>query len=181
MDDKLILSLLDSSPETGLWELTRKYAALCGAVIGRILPGRAEDIEECVSDTFVRVWKNHKSITLQNNSIKGYIICAARSIAIDRYRKLKKEAAVMPLQDFMPDDNILHEAAEHKDNLQTIKSVICEMPQPDREIFLRRYFLYQPIKEIAEFLNMGDKAVESRLFRARKKLKTALEERGVPV
>lgn len=181
MDDELILSLLNSSPETGLWELTRKYAGICGAVIGRILPGRNEDIEECVSDTFVRVWKNRESITLQNGSIKGYIICAARSIAIDRYRKLKREHADLPLQDFIPDKNILHENAEGKDNLQTIKATICEMPQPDKEIFLRRYFLYQSVKEIAAFLNMGDKAVESRLFRARKKLKATLEEKGVLV
>ncbi|MEG2769210.1 MAG: RNA polymerase sigma factor [Oscillospiraceae bacterium] len=179
MEDEKILLLLRNNPETGLWELGKKYTALATAVIGRILVGRSQDIEECVADTFIRIWKNANEVVTQNESIKGYVICAARSIAIDRYRKLKKEQGNMELEDYMPDDKNLADTVEGSAGVAAIQREIMALPQPDREIFLRRYFLYQSIKEISAVMNIGEKAVESRLFRGRKKLKIQMEESGV--
>ena len=54
-----------------------------------------------------------------------------------------------------------------------------ELPPPDREIFLLRYYLYQPVKEIARRLGMTPKAVEHKLRRGRERLRKKLIERGV--
>lgn len=181
MEDEKILQLLRTAPETGLWELTRKYGALAKAVAGRILPAHPEDVEECVADTFIRIWKNCTAIEAKNGSVKGYVICAARSIAIDRYRKLRREQSFVPADEQMADREDFIETVESTQGLADIRAMVEDMGQPDREIFLRRYFLCQSIKDIAKLLDMGEKAVESRLFRGRQKLKTQLERKEVPV
>ena len=179
MEDKKILLLLLNKPDEGLHELQMKYSAIASAVIGRILLKRQEDIEECIADTFIRIWKNAANIKIQNDTMKGYVICAARSIAIDRYRKIKKELGNKTVDEFIADDAILEQTVEDNINIGTVENLIHELPPPDKEIFLRRYFLCESIKEIANKLNMGEKAVESRLFRGRKKLKEQLIERGI--
>ncbi|MDD3428490.1 MAG: sigma-70 family RNA polymerase sigma factor [Oscillospiraceae bacterium] len=181
LEDTQILLLLKNAPETGLWELTKKYGGLVKMLIGRILPMHAQDVEECVADTFIRIWKNCESITVQNGSIKGYVVCAARSIAIDRYRKLKRERRADLDEELLPTDETMQEMIELQADVDIVHTMIQEMNAVDREIFTRRYLLFESIKEVALHLNMGEKAVESRLFRGRKQLKLQLQERGVTV
>ena len=63
--------------------------------------------------------------------------------------------------------------------LKKVRQAVEELPPPDREIFLLRYYLYQPVKEIARRLGMTPKAVEHRLDRGRRRLREKLMERGV--
>lgn len=179
MEDEKILALLQTDPERGLLELIEKYGGLVKAVTGRILRSHQEDIEECVADTFIRIWKNAPDIATRQDTIKGYIICAARSIAIDRYRKLQKEKEQLSAEDeLLADTHSMMAEVESMQGVADIRSMVEEMGQPDKEIFLRRYFLCQPIKEIAALLQMGEKAIESRLFRGRQKLKLQLKQKG---
>lgn len=58
------------------------------------------------------------------------------------------------------------------------REAVDSLGQPDSEIFLRRYFLYQKTGDIAQALGMNAATVRSRLSRGREKLKEHLEERG---
>ena len=64
-------------------------------------------------------------------------------------------------------------------NSEIINKVINEMPDFEREIFIRKYFLYQKTKEIATKMNISSKKVENILYRYKIKLKTKLKESGV--
>ena len=179
MEDEKILFLLINKPEQGLFHLNEKYLKLINTIVGRILLNHKEDIDECVADTFIKIWKNAKNISMQNNTIKGYVSITARSTAIDRYRKLKKDKATQGIEDYIPSDEDIELCYEENSTITVIENIINEMPPPDDEIFLRRFFLFESIKDIAHKLNMGEKAIESRLFRGRKKLKEMLIERGI--
>ena len=50
---------------------------------------------------------------------------------------------------------------------------------PDREIFLRRYYLYEKVNDIATRLNLSAKVVEHKLARGRQRLREKLMKRGV--
>ena len=64
-------------------------------------------------------------------------------------------------------------------NKEIIKDTIDNLPHPDKEIFIRRYYLFEPVKEIAEFLNLTPKTVENKLYRGKDKLRTALINKGI--
>ena len=53
------------------------------------------------------------------------------------------------------------------------------MDPPDREIFLRKYYLLETSKEIAAALDMSEGAVNTRLSRGRERLRRQLQQKGV--
>lgn len=58
------------------------------------------------------------------------------------------------------------------------REAVDSLGQPDSEIFMRRYFLYQKTGDIAQALGLNTNTVRSKLSRGREKLKEHLEERG---
>ena len=55
--------------------------------------------------------------------------------------------------------------------VENIAELVAALPQPDREIFLRRYYLLETSRSIAAVLGMSEHAVNVRLSRGRAKLK----------
>jgi len=58
--------------------------------------------------------------------------------------------------------------------LATLERSVRELPPDERELVERKYFGREPVREIADDLQVSEKAVESRLVRVRRKLKDAL-------
>ena len=54
-----------------------------------------------------------------------------------------------------------------------------QLPPPDREIFLLRYWMELRVNRIGEILGLTEKQVENRLYRGRRALRKTLEERGI--
>ena len=57
MEDQQIIRLLFLRSETAIDELQQKFGGLCRSIISRILPD-SRDVEECTSDTYLRVWNS---------------------------------------------------------------------------------------------------------------------------
>lgn len=66
-----------------------------------------------------------------------------------------------------------------KHNERIVHEVIKEMEEPDRTIFILRFFYYETVKVIAETVHLKEDNVESRIRRGKKKLKAELLRRGV--
>ena len=60
-----------------------------------------------------------------------------------------------------------------------IGALVAAMSPPDRDIFLRKYYLLQSGKEIAAALGMSVESVNTRLSRGRDRLRRELTEKGV--
>lgn len=58
-------------------------------------------------------------------------------------------------------------------------ALVAAMDPPDREIFLRKYYLLETSKEIAAALDMSEGAVNTRLSRGRERLRRQLQQKGV--
>ena len=60
-----------------------------------------------------------------------------------------------------------------------VGALVATMTPPDRDIFLRKYYLLQSGKEIAAALGMSVESVNTRLSRGRDRLRRELTEKGV--
>ena len=65
------------------------------------------------------------------------------------------------------------------DAADLVGALVAAMAPPDRDIFLRKYYLLQSGKEIAAALDMSVESVNTRLNRGRDRLRRQLTEKGV--
>lgn len=181
MDDAKLYSLLINNPAEGLRTAITLYGSIAKAVVVRVLGCNHPEIEECIADTFVKLWKNAASAEPSaGGGMKSYIAAIARNTAIDTYRKTKVKPLVVPLEDdaigfdFNIEDEYVRSA-----NAQIIKESVDSLPEPERTIFFRRYYFSERVKDIASSVGMDAKKVENILYRGKKKLERNLLERGI--
>ena len=179
MDEKKLLRRLGKGDMAALESIIGKYSGYLYAVVSNVIRGQLsrEDAEEVVSDVFLSLW-NHRT-ELSVVSLRSYLAAIARNAAIDRLRARK---LTLPM-----DDDVL-QIADGKTGLEpavlqqeldaAVRDAVEGMSQPDREIFMRYYFYYQKISEIAEIMGLKTSTVTTRLSRGRTKLKAVLVERG---
>ena len=73
----------------------------------------------------------------------------------------------LPLED-------VHASPDHRDEVIEVRSAMAKLPPNLRGVVHLFYFERLSTKQIAESLNLSETAVRSRLFQARKQLKTLL-------
>ena len=61
---------------------------------------------------------------------------------------------------------------------ELLQDVLDTLSAKDREILVRYYYCYEPVRQIADTLHMSESAVKMRMSRARKKLQQELVEWG---
>jgi len=153
------------------------YSKLLWVVVGGILgnTGTTQDIEECISDVYVQIWKNPSAFNPQKGSLKTFLAVVARSKALDTYRKLSK-ARIIELDEAIQstDDDLLDYIID-QEMCQELYVAIRSLTEPNKEIVLRRYFFDEKPASIAKNIAMPVKEVENRLFRSKTKLRKLLE------
>lgn len=170
MEDKQIILLLREHPSEGLRKALQKYGGLVRLVVSRVLDN-PQDIEECVADAFVNIWRSVERI--RSESLKGYLLCAACNLAINRYRQQKRHCFVLlDENDSTPDDVALTVASQEQ--TAALQQLIMLMCEPDREILIRKYFMFESIREISQQMKLAESQIKGRLYRGRQWLKKAL-------
>ena len=172
-----LVARLKRGDTAALGEVIELYTPYLFAIVSNIFGGILgdEDAEEIVSDTFTALWYNRANI--HDNALKMYLAAIARNKAKSRLRTLHISE---PLSDDIPiTDCKLPEEQYIVDELREIAhSAVASLPQPDKEIFQRHYFLYQRTDEIAADMGLNAATVRTKLARGRKRLKVYLSERG---
>lgn len=146
--------------------------------------GRSEDIEECVSDTFVEVFRKIDSLGERQGDLKGFIGVIAKRKAIDMFRRLSKKADTTVstddegVRELSSGENII-ESSEMSERNQILLSKIKELGEPDTTIIIRQYYYNMTVAEIGKAISMTASAVQKRSIRAREKLKKMLCEVGI--
>ena len=181
MNDEKLIKLLKQNPSRGLSGAIETYGALVKTIVVRIIGyENQQDIEECISDVFVELWKSIDKYDQNKGILKNYIISIARFVSINTFRRKMNKGELIPLEENDLQVNFdISEVVTSSINKEIIKETIDSMPQPEKDIFIRRYYLYESIKEIASSLNLNNKAVENKLYRGKDKLKTALINNGI--
>ena len=110
-----------------------------------------------------------------------------RNLAINRYhfdRTQKRGSGEVPLaldelQDCIPGASSTESVADDLVLKEVIDRFLAELSWDDRRIFVRRYWYFSPVKEIAQDYGMTQSRVKMSLMRSRNALKEMLEKEGV--
>lgn len=186
MDDREIVNLLWQRNETGISELEQKYFAYCHTIAMNILRN-AEDAEECVADTWLRVWSSIPPNCPE--SLKLYVARIVRNLAFNRYRdshaeKRKGDQLCTPLEELsecIPGQFSMEDILKRWELNRIIQRFIAGLHTNERNLFLRRYYYADDISAIAHRYRMTENHVSVTLYRIRKRLKKLLEKEGYNV
>jgi len=165
-----VTDLLRRDPERALNQMLSAYSGLvyhaAAAVLGR---SSHEEIEECVSDAFLVIYKSRERLDFSQGSVKAYLCATARNLAINRLKK-REGAREVALDEFTQSSEETESSALR--NLETeelVKSVLA-LGEPDSKIILYRYYFNLPSKQIAKLLGIQPNTIDQRLHRALSKL-----------
>lgn len=178
MRDKKIVQLIQKQDEEGLKGLTEKYEKLLVYIATGILGNNSEDVEECVNDTYLKVWNHIQEFDFEKASFKTYLSVIVRNTSINRLRKISKLEATAQKEelsdlaaDYADHRQNVEASLEQKENMQALNTIIANLKKKDRELILRRYYYFQSSKEIALHMGMTVNAVDSKLSRLRRQMK----------
>ena len=181
--DERILKMMKKDSSAGMEMLIDTYSGLVSYIIRSKASGTCteEDVEECVSDVYVEFYRQLDKIDLKKGSIKAYLVTIARRRAIDRFKVAITEQSHRTELD-ESDYNAIPDCAPGPEKTAMsgeqssfIRKAIKKLGEPDTEIIFRRYFLEQPVNEIAEAVGMKRPAVSKRIERALERLKVVME------
>lgn len=179
VSDNELLRLLNFKPEVGLKTMMDNYMAFIYTIIFNKLSGMysREDIEECVSDVFFEVFDHRNRIDLEKGSIKAFLAVVAKRKAIDMYRKNKNNIHI-PIEEVSQDlwsveDDVSNSILSKESNSELINA-IKSLGEPDSEIMIRKYYLYQSSKDISKDLGIKVNTIDKKVSRCIQKLKNVL-------
>lgn len=184
MEDFEIINLFLERSEEAIVHTEKKYGKLCASVAGKILRD-LRDIEECVSDTWVRIWN---SIPPEiPNSLKAYATAIARNLALDRYnynaadkRSTALTDAFEEIEPCLPGGNGPFEEIEDQGEFKLfLNDFLASLSKENRIIFVKRYWYGYSVGEISTDLQVSESKVKSSLFRTRNKMLNEMEKGGV--
>jgi len=156
--------------------LVDKYSNLIFKVVISVLGNdKREESMECVNDVLLKVWEKIHYHDESKSKFSSWLIAVSKYNAIDYKRKLCKMDNQCHIDDLMlADERVLEEQILHSESKEEILKVINGLDSPDKDIFIRKYFMGESLNEIGEKLNLSRSAVNNRLFRGRKLLKEKL-------
>ncbi len=168
MDGELIDMLKTQSPE-GIEELRRRFGALIRYVIDPILPD-GRDAEECASDVYVKIWRAAPRLD-RERPLRPFITAVARNAALDRARRKRAEEE---LDEGIASGETPEEEYLRREQMETLKKAVEGLGASDRRLIYRKYYYRQSTAQIAAELGMTERAVEGKLYRAKRKLREAM-------
>ena len=184
MEDRKLIKLINRNPEKGISIALDLYGDPVKTICSSILAGMtAQDVEEAVAETFVRLWRYGKSFKAERGtSLKSYIYSIARNASLDKLKAVHgAEVSIEAIDNFrFPDDELnIEDLIIKQEEAGIVKDVVYGLDEPERTIFVMRYFYELKVKEIAERLQLPAKTVENKLHRTKAVLRAKFEEKEV--
>lgn len=186
MDDIQIIELYLKRDESAITHTDKKYGDDLRGISYRIIKN-LQDSEECVNDTYIKVW----SSVPPEKPLKffAYLAKIVRNLTLNRYEMLtakKRGSGEIPLvleelSYCIPDKDETEREFDRNRLNKTIDSFLSSLEEEKAIIFVQRYFYLCSIKEIAYENKISQSKVKMMLLRLRSTLKEYLITEGIEV
>lgn len=182
MDDLRIIELYFERNENAITQTGLKYGGLCRSIIKNIL-GNSEDTEECVNDTLYGVWNAIPPARPDN--FKAFLCRIARNLALKRldFNLASKRSpdcimSLSELENAIPDSSLRPDIKD--EDIGEVINRFLKTQKPDaRNTFIRKYWFFESVSEIAKRYNFTESKVKNLLYHTRNKLRDYLTKEGI--
>ncbi|GAC1459037.1 MAG: sigma-70 family RNA polymerase sigma factor [Ktedonobacterales bacterium] len=155
--------------------------------------GTHQDAEECVNDLFVAAWEEIAGFDAERGAFRTWLTMRAKYLALDRRRLLqRRQALTVPTASeerqvvaagqgievgtsAQPADESMDGLIERRERQLELRRALEQLPELDRQLVYMRYFRLATTEEIAAKTGLTRRAIDTRLWRARKVLRETLE------
>ena len=183
MKDEEIINLYFRRDERAIEETDLKYGKYCKTIAKNILWSE-QDIEECLDDTYVKVW--NRIPPTKPRIFRAFIAKITRDLALNMFnasKSSKRGSGVVnevldELAECIPDNSDVEHSILEKELESVIKDFVNSLDPKDAYIFTSRYFYAEEIANIATKFGMTRHNVTVVLGRLRKKLQGRLVKEG---
>ena len=184
--DEKIIELFLARDEEAVARASGKYGAYCTAVAARILSDRS-DVEECVSDTWLGAWNSIPPHVPK--VLRTFLGRITRNLSLKRRRELTAEkrggdqvaASLDELAEITAGTGSAESGIEAEELVSAIDGFLEGLRPEQRKIFVKRYWYFMPISEIAGELGLTESKVKMTLKRTRDALGKKLREEGYDI
>ena len=181
MDDRTIIALFFKRDEAAIAETCKKYESYCYSIAYRVL-GSREDAEECVNDTYLAAWNSIPPQAPRN--LSTFLGKITRNLSLKRVRKQTAQkrgggAGILTLEELSecsPDHQTPQHELEQKELANLLDAFLRALDVKERNVFLRRYWYFDSISDIANRFGYGESKIKTMLYRTRKKLYKTLKQ-----
>ncbi len=129
-----------------------------------------DDADDVVQISLIKVWQSAPR-WVNKGSVEGYVYKIVFSTCMDFLRRYKSSEKLV---DNYSNLEITKKKYSNNELRKMLLNNIQKLPTNQKEAILLHYFCGYKQKEVSHILNKTDKATESLIIRARKKLKTIL-------
>lgn len=183
MNDSQIIELYWNRDPQAVSASEEQYGAYCFTIANGILDD-AQDSEECVNDTWLRVW--NVIPPTRPTILKVFLAKITRHLSFDRYkarRALKRGGGetmlvLEELAECIAGESDVEGQVNAKALGQAINRFAASLPEREQDLFVRRYFFSEPIQAIADRYGINANYVNVTLSRVRKRLRAHLSKEG---
>ncbi len=169
----IYLSALENEDEKQIFHtMYNKYNSIAYHVSLKMLRSQ-HDAEDAAHNMWLKVIRNFKKVSiLQEHELLPYLIIAAKNCSLDIIAQKKKLSPTS--------DELLQFYAENRqtdsNNISesSVASYISSMPPIYRRVLDLKYIMGMKNREIAEYLQMNQSTVESRIRRGKQMLKSEI-------
>ena len=185
-EDTQLMIRLQNGQDTALNELMTLWQTPLFRFISRYVGDRDEALD-LAQETFVRVYQNRQSyrpsarfsswlFTIASNLCRNHLRWGRRHPTISLAREDDADDAPADATDTLPSpDRGPSDSAERSDTARWVQESIHSLPHDLKTVVLLFEYEELSYEEIAGVLGCSPKAVETRLYRARKILREKLE------
>lgn len=182
MNDHEIIELYFSRDEEAIKQTDLKYGRLCRQISYNILNNQ-EDAEECVHDAYIGVW--NAIPPTRPNHLLSFICKITRNQSLKRLESMTRQkrsqgilVSLDELAEILPDESVA-DGANDEEIGKLISDFLRSEKEDVRNVFIRKYFFFDSIGEIAKRYDFTECKVKNMLYRTRMKLKDFLIRQGI--
>ncbi len=183
MSDEQIIALYWQRNEQAIQETDIKYKKFLLSVAYNIVYDKC-DSEECLNDTYIGAW--NAIPPARPAFLQAFLAAIMRRRAIDCYKARKRQkriaseltVSLSEVEDCIAGDDAMCPETDAKELGRVISDFARALTDRAMYIFMSRYYIARPIKEIAELLDCSESTVNKEIAAIKRDLKEKLEKEG---